>query len=421
VIVIGAGPGGLGIGALLEGWRPHLVGELPPRFAVYGVGQHVRDHGDDLLTVDMQAMVGAGINPFDLFRILHHPSNEYRGERDRVIDFHKVEPVDWLMISDSLPGGLWHDVPRNQLTLSPGHWMELAPFRLDEFLDETGRDIDPNALIEKKDLVPYYQWFADKAGLVERALFGSTVARISRHEGSGFSLEVSENATGATSECTSDYLVFGVGPRARLRSFDVPGADLPYVSHHYDHWDDQPGERVLIVGGGRSADWAATELYDAGRTVTYVARSEEALHARLIADSQHLPYYERIREIIKADTGRFVRHYGKQVVRFNANHSVDLSSGVSIDVDHAIIEIGGDPAYDLLSDLGPLSLVEGRDEYRLQLMQMAVNPATFESVDIPDLYPAGYLSGGLGISVQGMHGNVYPMAADILRKLGRLG
>ena len=60
VIVIGAGPGGLGIGALLEGWRPHLVGELPPRFAVYGVGQHVRDHGDDLLTVDMQAMVGAG-------------------------------------------------------------------------------------------------------------------------------------------------------------------------------------------------------------------------------------------------------------------------------------------------------------------------------------------------------------------------
>ena len=420
VIVIGAGPGGLGIGALLEGWRPHLVGEVPPRIASYGVGEHLLEHGDDLLGVDMHAMVGAGVKPFDLFRILHHPTNEYRGREDRVIEFHQVAPVDWLMISDSLPGGLWNDVARNQMTLSPGHWMELAPFRLDEFLEETGRDIDPNALIEKKDLVPYYHWFADKTGITERGLFGRSVTGVSRSSDGHFNITVSENAARVITEYTSDFVVFGAGPRARPRSLDVPGAYLPYVSEHYDHWDDHPGERVLVVGGGRSADWAATELYDAGRTVTYIMRGDEATHIRLISDSQHLPYYQRIREIIKTDKGRFVRHYNSRVMQFNADQSIELGSGEIVEADHAIIEIGGEPAYDLLSDLGPLTLVEGRDNYRLQLMQMVVNPATFESVDIPNLYPVGYLAEGMGISILGMHGNVYPMAADILRKIGRL-
>jgi len=420
VIVIGAGPGGLGIGALLEGWRPHLMGEVPPRFAAYGVGKHLRDHGEELLTVDMEQMVGAGIKPFDLFRILHHPTNEYYGSGNAVLGFHKVDPIDWLMISDSLPGGLWNDVPRKQLTLSPGHWMELAPFRLDAFFKETGLDIDPNALIEKKHLVPYYHWFAEKAGLSPRGLFGYTVTRVGRSEAGGFSVSVSENATENTLEYTSDFIVFGVGPRTHIRSLDVPGANLPYVSHHYDHWDDHPGDRVLIIGGGRSADWAATELYDAGRTVTYVMRGDEATHLRLIEDSQYLPYYQRIREIIESDTGRFVRHYGEQVAQFKDDQAIELGSGEIVDVDHAIVEIGGEPAYDLLSDLGPLTMVEGRDKYRLQLMQIVVNPATFESVDVPNLYPAGYLPEGMGISVLGMHGNVYPMAADILRKLGRL-
>ena len=420
VIVIGAGPGGLGIGVLLEGWRPHLVGELPPRIAAYGVGEHLLEHGDDLLGVDMHAMVGAGIKPFDLFRILHHPTNEYRGRDDRVIEFHQVEPVDRLMISESLPGGLWNEVARNQLTLSPGHWMELGPLRLDVFLEETGRDIDPNALIEKKDLVPYYHWFADKTGISERGLFGHRATGVNRSSDGRFTVTVSEHATGAKTEYTSDHLVFGAGPKARPRSLDVPGADFPYVSDHYDHWDDHPGERVLVVGGGRSADWAATELYDAGRTVTYVMRGDEATHRRLIDDSQHLPYYQRIREIIEADKGRFVRHYNSRVLQFNDDQTIELGNGEIVEVDHAIIEIGGEPAYDLLSNLGPLTLVEGRDNYRLQLMQMVVNPATFESVDVPNLYPVGYLAEGMGISILGMHGNVYPMAAGILRKLGRL-
>ena len=421
VIVIGAGPGGLGIAALLEGWRPHLVGELPPRFASDGISEHLLENGGDLLGVDMHAIIGAGIKPFDLFRILHHPTNEYRGRDDRAIEFHRVEAVDWLMISESLPGGLWNDVARNQVTLSPGHWMELAPFKLDVFLEETGRDVNPNALIEKKVLVPYYHWFAEKTGISERGLFGHLVTRVSRSGDGHFTIIVSEEATGEKTEYTSDYLVFGVGPRARLRSLDVPGANLPYVSHHYDHWDDHPGERVLIVGGGRSADWAATELYDAGHTVTYVMRGDEAMHRRLISDSQHLPYYQRIREIIESATCRFVRHYGEHMSRFNDDQTIELGNGEIVEVDHAIIEIGGEPAYDLLSDLGPLTLVEGRDNYRLQLMQMVVSPATFESVDVPNLYPAGYLAEGMGISVLGMHGNVYPMAADILRKLGRLG
>ena len=198
---------------------------------------------------------------------------------------------------------------------------------------------------------------------------------------------------------------------------DVPGERLDYVSHHYDHWDDYPGERVMVVGGGRSADWAVTELHDAGRHVAYVMRGRESTQLRLVHDSQHLPYYRRMREIIESGSRRLDRQYERHVKAFEPAGRVVLDTDQVVDVDHVIIEIGGEPSYGLLGDFGSLSLTEGRDRYRLQLMQMVVDPATYESVDIPGLYPAGYLAAGTGISVLGMHGTAYPIAADILRKL----
>jgi hypothetical protein len=52
---------------------------------------------------------------------------------------------------------------------------------------------------------------------------------------------------------------------------------------------------------------------------------------------------------------------------------------------------------------------------------MVVDQATFESVDIPGLYPAGYTAQGTGLSVIGFHAGCFLIAGDILRKLGRLG
>ena len=57
-----------------------------------------------------------------------------------------------------------------------------------------------------------------------------------------------------------------------------------------------------------------------------------------------------------------------------------------------------------------------RDNFRFQLNQMVVDQATFESVDIPHLYAAGYIAQGTGLSVIGFHAGCFLIAGDILSK-----
>ena len=91
---------------------------------------------------------------------------------------------------------------------------------------------------------------------------------------------------------------------------------------------------------------------------------------------------------------------------------------IDLEIDHAVVEIGGDPDYQILESFGELSFYEKSDNFRFQLQQMVVDQATFESRDIPNLYPAGYIAEGTGLSVIGFHAGSFLIAGDILRKLG---
>ena len=51
---------------------------------------------------------------------------------------------------------------------------------------------------------------------------------------------------------------------------------------------------------------------------------------------------------------------------------------------------------------------------------MRTHPHNYESLDIPNLYPGGYLAAGIGLVVIAMHGTTYAIAGDILQKEGRL-
>ena len=94
------------------------------------------------------------------------------------------------------------------------------------------------------------------------------------------------------------------------------------------------------------------------------------------------------------------------------------SDAFSNHADGKIVEIGGEPDYGLLQGYSPISFAPKRDNFRFQVMQMQSDQATFESVDIEGLYPAGYLSQGTGLSVIGFHCGAYLIAGDILRRMG---
>ena len=422
MIVAGGGPGGLGVAATLEGWHPRFEGDY--EFPSEEVQQLARQNESNPLALDPHELLERGHRPIEFYRMRHHPIQDAVPLDEWTLKFTKNERADWLMLTTDAPGGLWNNVPKEQMTLGPAHWMELAHYPIGKFYEQTGRDRDLDALVHRDDLVAYYQAYTEELGLNDHIRTGVKVTNISpagEDVDARFIVESIDQSTGQTDTYSCDHVVFGVGPRSALRKLEVSGADEDYISLAYSHPDDYPGERVLVIGGGRSADWAAQELHDAGRMVVYVMRQKPESHLKLIDDSQYLPYYQRWGEILSGEQERMGLLYGSTVTAFQPDGLVTISTPeglVQVQVDHVVVEIGGDPDYDLLGSFENLTFHKKRDNFRFQLNQLVVDQATFESVDIPGLYPAGYSAQGTGLSVIGFHAGCFLIAGDILRKLG---
>ncbi|OGG50056.1 MAG: hypothetical protein A3F84_24525 [Candidatus Handelsmanbacteria bacterium RIFCSPLOWO2_12_FULL_64_10] len=426
VIIVGGGPAGLPLAVVLGGWHPHYRGGDLFRQRYPQFDAHLRSVNRPLLGLDFQALVRAGVQPVDLFRLLHHPGQKFRGLSEIALDFRPAEPLDYLLITQEEVGGLWNNVPQNMPTLSPGQWMEFAFYPLAQHLQEQRIDLDVNALIVKRDLLDYYHRVPARFEQTGRIRTREKVIRIQPHE-KGFLLTSRDVRTETTRRYTCKYLVYAVGQRCILRRLNVRGEDLPFVTRRYDRPGDFRGERVVVVGGGRSADWAATELYDAGKQVTYVMRQPFERHWRLISDSRHgLPYYGRIADIIESRDPRFATLYETHIQGIERGPSGGLVAVTRhdetrvLETDHVVLEIGGIADYAPFDGFPPLQLVEKYDNYRFQLHQVRTHPHNYESVDIPNLYPGGYLAEGIGLVVIAMHGTTYAIAGDILRKEGRI-
>ena len=426
VIIVGGGPAGLPLAAVLGGWHPYYRGGDLFRSRYERVDRYLRGEDGTLLGLDFTAVVNAGIRPVDLFRILHHPGQKFRGQNEIALEFRRHEPVDVLLITQEEVGGVWNNVPENMLTLSPGQWMEFAFYPLDRHICERQINLDVNALIAKHHLLNYYHAVPGRFEVEDQIRIHERVTRIQPHD-AGFLLTSRVSGAETTRRYTCKYLVYAVGQRCIPRKLNVPGEHLPFVTSGYDQPGSYPGERILVVGGGRSADWAATELHDAGRHVHYVMRQPFDRHWRLISDSRYgLPYYARIAEIMESRSPRLNTRYETRVTGFEQGASaglVDLGRNGSremLEVDHVILEIGGIADYSLFEGFPPLRPVKKYDNYRFQVHQLPTYPHNYECTVIPNMYPGGYLAEGLGLVVIGMHGTTYAIAGDILQKEGRL-
>jgi thioredoxin reductase (NADPH) len=67
-------------------------------------------------------------------------------------------------------------------------------------------------------------------------------------------------------------LILATGYYEHPNRLNVPGEDLPHVSHFYEQAHPFHRKRVVVVGGANSAAEAALELYRAGAKVTLVHR-----------------------------------------------------------------------------------------------------------------------------------------------------
>ena len=187
-------------------------------------------------------------------------------------------------------------------------------------------------------------------------------------------------------------VVLAIGNMHRARLLDVPGEDLPFVSHYLDEPHVYFRRRVVIVGGKNSAVEAAIRLYRAGAHVTMSYRGDEF--------SKRVKYWLRPEIQWLIEQGRITFHARTQVECIEAStgargcgcvvlHCAVNGSTTVVDADHVLLLTGYEQDLSLFEMFGVK--VEGDDRMPVH------DEATMQS-NVHGVYIAGTACGGTPVS-----------------------
>jgi thioredoxin reductase (NADPH) len=181
-----------------------------------------------------------------------------------------------------------------------------------------------------------------------------------------------------------DRLVLATGYFDHPNRLDVPGGDLPHVSHYFEDPHVAYGQDVVVIGGKNSAVEAALLLFRAGARVTLVYRGaafppsvkywlRPDLENRIKAGEIEAWLETVVTEITVRDVA--VRRADGTTARLRADRVYAL--------------IGFHPDFDLLARLGiRFDPESGKPD---------LDPATLET-NVPGVYVAGSLTAGRHLS-----------------------
>ena len=162
---------------------------------------------------------------------------------------------------------------------------------------------------------------------------------------------------------------------------DIPGEELPKVTHYYKEPHFYAMQKVVVVGASNSSVDAALETWRKGAEVTMVIRGE-GIGARV-------KYWVKpdIENRIKEGS---IRAYTNSTLTAIRPGEVDIETPDGIETianDYVIALTGYQPDFDLLRRAG----IELSDDARLQPYY---DPTTMQT-NIPGLYLAGVVCGGM--------------------------
>lgn len=131
--------------------------------------------------------------------------------------------------------------------------------------------VSPYEKPTRDEALRYYRRVAETFGLKVSA--GETVERVRRRESDGGAVfDVTSTCAGSERTRQARGVILATGYYDQPNRLDVPGEDLPHVSHFYREAHPYFRQRVVVVGGANSAAEAALELRRAGAKVTLVHR-----------------------------------------------------------------------------------------------------------------------------------------------------
>ncbi len=187
---------------------------------------------------------------------------------------------------------------------------------------------------------------------------------------------------------------------------NIPGEDLPKVSHYYTDPHPYYRRKVAIIGGANSAAVAALDLWRHGAEVSVIYREAEL--------SSHLKYWIRpdIENRIKDGD---IRAFANSVVTEIDLHSVTIQQEggevLCLDNDFVFALTGYHPDFDFLRQIGV--------EIDPNTHRPRCNPETLES-NVPGIYLAGVIIAGLAtneIFIENGRFHGKQILKDILQKI----
>ena len=166
---------------------------------------------------------------------------------------------------------------------------------------------------------------------------------------------------------------------------NVPGEDLPNVSHYYKEPYQHVTQRVVIVGAKNSSAKAALQLTRAGAQVTLIVRGPEV--------SSSVKYWIRPDLVNRIAEGRITAHFNTTItaIRPDAVEVLTPDGPLTVPTDFVYALTGYHPDESLLGRLGVEP--DPNDEACAPLF----DPTTHETTK-PGLYVAGTVCGGRATS-----------------------
>ncbi|MFA9480152.1 NAD(P)-binding domain-containing protein [Phycisphaerales bacterium AB-hyl4] len=221
------------------------------------------------------------------------------------------------------------------------------------------------------------------------------------------------------------HLVLAVGDMHGPRKINVPGEDLPHVSHYFDEPHRYFNQRLLIVGGRNSAVETALRCYHAGAQVSLSYRwggfDERLVKYGILPEIKALIEHERVKfypyTLVREITAEHV------VLEDSGLRGQDAGPGVT-DLATTPAEASGElthvPADFVLLLTGYVMNTELFAMAGVELVGENCSPkhdlSTMET-NVPGLYVAGTAAAGTQVRFRLFIENCHPHVAKIARNI----
>ncbi|WP_370478378.1 YpdA family putative bacillithiol disulfide reductase [Tamlana flava] len=182
------------------------------------------------------------------------------------------------------------------------------------------------------------------------------------------------------SSYTSKYVIICTGFYDIPKLLNVPGENLPKVTHYYKEAHSYSMQEIVVVGASNSAVDAALEIWRKGGRVTMVVRGETI--------GERVKYWVRPDIINRIEEGSIKAYYNSEITEIKEEEvTIKTPDGmINIPNDYIVALTGYLPNFELLIGSG---ILLSDDEKHIP----QYNKETMET-NVEGLYLAGVICGG---------------------------